>query len=179
LFCVKSGPLSLIFPAESPISSAASQPVRDSQFLRERALESVRLMSFMAWNDRLSLGIPSIDREHKEMIVILNQLYDDIRAGAVRAALSQVLERLDILAQRHFAHEEYLFAQVDYPEAEAHHLEHANTLAWLGEVRRKYDARERAGLSLEVVVYLKDWLFDHILGTDQKYAPYLQHRGIC
>lgn len=136
-------------------------------------------MPFMSWNDRLSVGISSIDREHKELIATLNQLYDAIRAGAAHATLSDVLERLDLYTHRHFTHEESLLTQSDYPDAERHRLEHANALSWLAETRRKYDAGISAGLSLEVVSYLKDWLFDHILGSDQKYAPHLHNHGFC
>jgi len=28
------------------------------------------------------------------------------------------------------------------------------------------------------MVFLKDWLFQHILGSDKKYGPYLNERGI-
>jgi hemerythrin len=136
-------------------------------------------MPFIVWNDRLSVGVTAMDREHKELIAILNSLYDAIRAGAAHDSMSETLERLDEYTHFHFAHEEALFAQSAYPDAEKHCLEHANTLAWLAEVRRKYDNGTAAGLSLEVVNYLKDWLFDHILGSDQKYTPWLHAEGIC
>ena len=136
-------------------------------------------MPMIAWNDRLSVHVPTIDNEHRELIDILNQLYDAIRAGAARPILSKVLDRLTDYTQFHFTHEESLFTQSDYPDIEPHRLEHANAAAWLNEIRRKYDEGVSAGLSLDVVTYLKDWLFDHILGSDRQYIPYLQAAGIA
>jgi hemerythrin len=57
-------------------------------------------------------------------------------------------------------------------------MEHVNAVEWVEEIRRKYDEGVSAGLSLEVVDFLKDWLFDHILGSDQKYTQYLHEAGI-
>lgn len=134
-------------------------------------------MSFIVWNDRLSVNIASIDQEHKEAVKILNDLYDAIRAGAAREILSDVLDRLARYTEHHFAHEEQLFLLTGYPEGESHRQQHAGTLAWLGELRRKYD-EGRTGLSLEVVNYMKDWLFDHIIDSDHRYMEHLLAAGI-
>jgi hemerythrin len=135
-------------------------------------------MPFIVWNDRLSVGVTSLDQEHKELISILNTLYDAISAGAAHDALGEVLDRLDDYTQFHFLHEESLFTQSTYPDAQKHRREHAKTLTWLADARRKFHGGESAGVSLEVVNYLKDWLFDHILGSDQKYKPYLHEAGL-
>ena len=135
-------------------------------------------MYFIAWNDRLSVDVPTIDNEHKELIGILNQLYDAIHKGAPHDTLSHTLERLTGYTQFHFTHEEALFTQSTYPDAKRHRLEHANAVAWLTEIQRKYDQGISAGLSLELVNFLKDWLFDHILGTDRQYVPHLHAAGI-
>src|ERR1700733_9439869 len=97
-------------------------------------------MPFIVWNDRLSVGVPSLDREHKELIAILNQLYDAIRSNAARDSFSNTLARLSEYTRYHFAHEEALFKNTPYPNAEEHCLEHSNMAAWLAEVERKFDA---------------------------------------
>jgi hemerythrin-like metal-binding protein len=134
-------------------------------------------MPSIVLDNQLSLAIPSIDREHREMVALLNQLHDAISAGAPRSILSNALGQLIQSTKNHFAHEEYLFEQTTYPDAEAHRLVHVNTLAWLAEVRRKYD-EGISGISLETVDYLKDWFFDHILGSDRQYSTFLRAAGI-
>lgn len=135
-------------------------------------------MSFIVWNDRLSVGVTTLDKQHQELIAILNELYCALQNGAAHQTLSRTLERFTEYTQFHFSHEESLFIQSAYPDAERHRMEHVNAVEWVEEIRRKYDEGVSAGLSLEVVDFLKDWLFDHILGSDQKYTQYLHEAGI-
>jgi hemerythrin len=51
-------------------------------------------------------------------------------------------------------------------------------VAWLDDCHHRYDSGRLSGLPLEVVSYLKDWLFDHILGSDRKYIEHLHAAGI-
>jgi hemerythrin len=46
------------------------------------------------------------------------------------------------------------------------------------EIHRKFDEGISTSISLQTVDYLKDWLFNHILGSDRLYASYLQAAGI-
>jgi hemerythrin len=135
-------------------------------------------MTFIVWNDRLSVEVATVDREHQELISILNDLYDAIAQGAGQRAVSQSLARLTAYTEHHFQHEEALFSRTSYPDVALHHAQHADMVSWLAEWQRRYDAGDFSGLSLEVVNYLKDWLFDHILGTDRQYTQYLHAAGI-
>lgn len=38
--------------------------------------------------------------------------------------------------------------------------------------------KNQVGLTGEVMDFLKDWFMNHIMGVDQKYAPYLNSRGV-
>jgi hemerythrin len=135
-------------------------------------------MNFIVWNDRLSVDVACIDREHKELVSILNDLYQAIEGGSARETVIDVLGRLTCYTQNHFVHEERLFAQTTYPDVESHKRQHATMVAWLEDCRSRYDSGRLSGLSLEVVSYLKDWLFDHILGSDRKYIEHLHAAGI-
>jgi hemerythrin-like metal-binding protein len=135
-------------------------------------------MTFIAWNDRLSVDIASMDSEHKELIAILNDLYRDIDSGAARNAISETLNRLTRYTEHHFLHEEQLFTRSTYPDAEMHKRQHAAMVGWLEDCHDRYDSGRLSGLSLEIVNYLKDWLFDHILGSDRNYIQHLHAAGI-
>ena len=45
-------------------------------------------------------------------------------------------------------------------------------------MQQKYAAGATATLSLDVLQFLKDWLIQHIQGSDQKYRPHLNAKGI-
>ena len=45
-------------------------------------------------------------------------------------------------------------------------------------MQAKYKAGATSTLSLQVMNFLKDWLLKHIQGSDKKYAPFLNAKGV-
>jgi hemerythrin len=135
-------------------------------------------MPFMVWNDQLSVSIEAIDTDHKQLVAILNELYDAIHAGHGREAVTEIIERLVDYTRYHFAREEELFSSTGYLDAAAHKREHDAMVAWVTDLRERMRNGTVAAPSFEVVCYLKDWLFHHVIASDQKYAPHLKAMGI-
>ena len=46
------------------------------------------------------------------------------------------------------------------------------------DVQQKYSSGASAALSIDVLRFLKSWLINHIQGSDQKYRPHLNAKGI-
>lgn len=135
-------------------------------------------MAFMVWNDRLMTGIAAIDSDHRRLVRMINDLYDAIGAGEGQGRFPGLLARLMEYTQMHFAREERLFAATDYADRGPHKAEHAQMVAWLEGMAAKHQERSETALSLEMMTYLKDWLFDHILGSDQRYVAHLRAAGV-
>jgi hemerythrin len=135
-------------------------------------------MTFMVWNDRLSVGVESLDQDHKKLLEILNRLYDSVTDGSCGDVIGGVLDELLEYTQSHFSKEESLLEKTKYKGIEAHESEHQTMIDWVTELRTRNGSGVACAPSLETVVNLKDWLFDHILGTDQRYVPHLKRRGI-
>jgi len=135
-------------------------------------------MPFMAWNDRLMVHIEELDQDHKHLVQLLNTLYDAIQSGSGKDTLPDLLEELARYTRFHFAHEERLFEKTGYPAAKAHAEQHETMVEWVMAVRADYIRGSGPGLPLHVVNYLKDWLFDHILHSDQSYVSYLHASGV-
>ena len=135
-------------------------------------------MPFMVWNDRLSVGVAAVDADHKKMVKMINELYDAILAGSWREKLDGLLDRLVDYTRYHFAREEELFARTGYPEAEAHKREHDEMKEWMNSASNLHRDGSLPAPSLELMNHLKDWLFDHILGSDQKFAPHMKAHHI-
>ncbi len=134
-------------------------------------------MAFIEWNDSLGVGVPTLDRQHQKLIGLLNGLHEAMRAGQGHAVLDQTIGELATYTQTHFATEESLMARHDYPEAAAHKAEHAALIDQVAEYRRKVEEGQ-LGVSTELIAFLKDWLQNHILGTDKRYGPHLTARGV-
>lgn len=128
-------------------------------------------MPFMVWNDRLSVGVAALDADHKKMVQIINELYDAILAGSGREKLDGILDRLMDYAHYHFVREEEMFARTEYPEAAAHKREHEEMGVWINTTRQLYRDSTVPAPSLEVMIRLKDYFFDHILSETRNMCP--------
>jgi len=135
-------------------------------------------MPFMTWNDKLSVGVDKIDYDHKRMVCLINELFDGILAGHSEEMLANILNELVAYTQYHFAREEGYFAQTLYVDAATHKLEHHDMVLWISDIQTRYREGTLAAPSLEVINYLKDWLFDHIIQKDQQLGRHLNELGI-
>ncbi len=135
-------------------------------------------MPLMEWSDKLSVGIKSIDDEHKKLVGMVNDLFDGVQAGRGKELLGPILDGLIAYTKTHFANEERYFAQHHYGEAVAHKAEHDALAKQVLDVQAKYKAGANAALSMEVMNFLKNWLVKHILGSDKAYGPFLAGKGV-
>ena len=135
-------------------------------------------MPLMNWTDKLAVGVTVLDNDHKKLIVMVNQLFDGIQSGHGKESVGKILDGLIAYTKVHFGNEERYFAQTGYPAAPAHKQEHDDLTRQVVSVQQKYRAGTTNVLSLEVLNFLKNWLVKHIQGSDQKYGPYLNAKGI-
>jgi|ERR1039458_5693010 hemerythrin len=135
-------------------------------------------MAFMVWNDKLTVNIESIDADHKRMVGMINELYDAIAAGYSSVMIGTILDGLVDYTRYHFAREEKYFAMTGYLDAEAHKKEHDELTARVMEIQEQRRNGTLAAPSLDVMVFLKDWLFEHIIGSDLKFGPHLIAMGV-
>src|SRR5208282_2513037 len=135
-------------------------------------------MPLMTWTEKLSVGVVVLDEDHKKLVGMLNGLYDAMQAGQGRDSLGRILNELVQYTKFHFAREEKLFSQTGYAAAVPHKQEHDALTHQVLDVQQKYAAGASATLSLDVMQFLKNWLVSHIQGSDQKYRPHLNAKGI-
>lgn len=130
-------------------------------------------MPLIEWDDAMSVGIGSINEEHKKLIDFINRLDEAMKNGSSKAILGEVLSDLMAHASYHFSHEEELFMKTSYPDKDRHREIHSRLLLGLLDIQSKYRLGMLDQLPVELMVFLKEWLVDHIQGVDMKYIPYL------
>jgi len=133
-------------------------------------------MGRMTWVDAYSVGIRTIDEQHKKLIALINKLDDAMAKGHGKEAVGDILNELITYCGTHFGNEERLFDKHGYPDAESHKEKHKKMTAKVLDVQRQYKAG-KMNITFEVMDFLQNWLDKHILGTDKKYAPFLQSKG--
>ena len=134
-------------------------------------------MPLMEWNEKLSTSIPSIDRQHQVILKYINELHDGIEGGKVKSILDSTLDGLVNYTRTHFAYEEMLFRRYAY-DKQAEHLEvHASMVEKISSYRDRYKRGEE-DIGPELLEFLKDWLYHHILEDDMAYSEQLIAQGV-
>ena len=81
-------------------------------------------MPIINWSQNLSVGINSIDEQHKKLVGMVNKLYDAMKEGKAKDILGNLLTELVSYTDSHFKTEEQLFNKYRYAETTAHKSEH-------------------------------------------------------
>ena len=134
-------------------------------------------METLQWNDALSTGIPVIDEQHKQIVVMVNQLRDAIDSGDAEAAGSIIPKMVDYTIF-HFTFEEELMEMAGYSFLPVHRHVHQLFTRRIPEFQKRYADGE--DVLVELHNMLVRWLANHIQHEDRDYAPtireYLKER---
>ena len=134
-------------------------------------------MPIMNWKEAYSVGIAEIDQQHRRLIDLINSLHDAMTKGQAKGVLGKILADLANYCGSHFATEEKLFDAHGYPESPDHKDKHRKMTAKVLALQQQFE-QGKATITLEVMEFLQQWLDKHILGTDKKYGPFLNGKGV-
>ena len=129
----------------------------------------------MPWGRRLALGIPEVDKQHKELVSMVNELHRAMKMKIGSQEAGSILTRLANYTVYHFGYEEKLFDTHGYPDASNHKKMHKDLVAKVLAFSKEFE-QGRAALSMDLMKFLTDWLKNHIMKTDKAYAPFLKEK---
>jgi len=134
-------------------------------------------MAFLNWNDNLNIGILQIDAQHKNLVNMLNQLYEAMSSGKGKEVVGKIVKEMTAYTVTHFGTEERLMQQHGYPEFTQHKKEHELFVKKVQEFNSEIQ-KGNLIITSNVAIFLKEWLIKHIQGTDKKYGPFLKEKGV-
>ncbi|MFB2865901.1 bacteriohemerythrin [Aeromonas sp. MdU4] len=129
------------------------------------------------WNETFMVRVASVDRQHQGLFEAMNRFYHAVSDNSPVQVRKQRLDELLKLAIQHFADEERSMEQARYPDLQRHKQEHARLLAELGNLIRREDGDEQ-DLNMEMIIFLKSWLLNHILKVDKQYSECMIKAGV-
>ncbi len=132
---------------------------------------------YVEWKDEYSVGIDSIDQQHKKLIGLINSLQTAVDYSAGADFEREALDELVDYTKTHFSYEESLMEDNGYPDFTTHRAEHELMIAKVEATLREYQ-RDQDKAMQDAVDYLRDWLINHINGTDKQYSKFLIDRGV-
>ena len=147
-------------------------------FEGEVSVAATRLRkSFYDWGPEFSVYIKGLDRQHNYLVTTLNNLYRHLIAGSSREVIDDTLSALVDYTKFHFRSEEILFDKYGYPRAEGHRKQHKSFVDKVAEFMEEYKAGEQR-LSVEVLNFLADWVYNHILISDHDYGEWFLEKHL-
>ena len=140
-------------------------------------MQTVEMSNLFTWDETYSVNVMKIDAQHKHLIDLVNELHAEMSKGQGKTVLGKTLGKLIDYTANHFATEETYFELYGYTDAAAHKKEHAALVDKVVAFRTDF-SNGKVGISIEVMNFLRDWLRDHIKGSDKKYSTLFNSKGL-
>jgi hemerythrin-like metal-binding protein len=124
-------------------------------------------MSLIEWRDEFSVGVASVDIEHRELIELINDLHDLTGKGATEEKVLNSLGEIFAQISAHFALEEKFMRDTGYEAYPDHKEDHESLLDELRDIMDRVEddgSYEETRLSRE----LERWFTEHFRTHDAR-----------
>lgn len=129
----------------------------------------------VAWTEDLSVGVPEIDIQHRELFARVDMLLDACNQGKGKQEVGHLLGFLEDYVLTHFAVEERLMIDRVYPAFREHKAEHDYFISQLNQLKFKFRADGAAvNVVLLAVNVSVSWLQNHIRKTDKAVGRFIE-----
>lgn len=139
--------------------------------------EVMPAMPLMKWSELLSVNVLEIDEQHKKLVAFINDLNDHMKFGRGDEVIGEILTGLLDYIKYHFNTEERLMSRTAYPNYREHKDEHDAFVKKVLDVNGEYRG-SHAYVTPDVMRFLREWLFKHIIEVDKELGEYLVGKGI-
>lgn len=124
---------------------------------------------YYKFTDNCLIGVEQIDEEHRELFRLVGEVHDllkDTWTDDKYFDICDLIERLKEYAAEHFRHEEEYMEKIGHPELELQRQQHAQFCAKVNEVDVRAAEIDQQALISDLLNYLVEWLYKHIIGSD-------------
>ncbi|MGI9261482.1 MAG: bacteriohemerythrin [Woeseiaceae bacterium] len=124
-------------------------------------------MSLLQWKSEYSVGIESMDVEHREMIDLINNVYQRLGSSPDPGDIEDCLEKIFNTISLHFALEERIMREHAYAEYAEHKEDHEDLLDEIRDLMDQFIADTDSGARL-LEKRLSDWFVRHFATFDAR-----------
>ncbi|QJB56712.1 bacteriohemerythrin [Pseudodesulfovibrio sp. zrk46] len=133
------------------------------------------MSSCIEWKNKFSVGVKRIDDEHKVLVGLINKAFDSSELMDATEATFSLLRDMNDYAEMHFATEDTLMREYNYPTMDLHLKEHDLFRRRVSEAL----ARGKNGADpYKVFQFLRDWFYNHTMKDDMALGEYLQSKRL-
>jgi hemerythrin-like metal-binding protein len=134
-------------------------------------------MALIEWQERFSIGIPAVDHEHREMIGLLNELYERLLQEQGDCPVVDFLGEVFAQISAHFALEEREMRDMGYDAYEAHKAEHEELLEEIRIIMDDYEEGMAEESVEDLGMQLEAWFSNHFRTQDSRLHKFLEKNG--
>lgn len=129
------------------------------------------------WNDTYSVKVMALDNQHKKLFDLVNELHAAMGGGHGKEVAGQILQRLIDYTVNHFTAEEQLMEKHKYSGLGAHRAEHKALTDKVLAFKKEFDAGT-SNVTPQLMLFLQQWLKNHIQKVDQLYGDFMNTHGV-
>ncbi len=133
--------------------------------------------SAFRWTEQYSVNIAALDAQHQGFFATINELNEALARGRGARVTEPILKKLVEYAQTHFAAEEALLTEHQFPGLETHRMEHQRFDKKVAKFLEDHRAGKQ-GVSVSLLLFMQTWLKEHILTADKAFSSFLNARGV-
>ncbi len=132
----------------------------------------------LTWTDELKTRINEIDKQHQEIINVINKLHEAFKEGRGREYIKEVLDFLEDYINTHFKTEEKAMTEFNYPRHAmmAHIRQHEDLTEKYRELKKEFLEGRMLLSTLLTKEILNLWWLTHIKNTDKLMANFLREK---
>ncbi len=133
------------------------------------------------WKESYSCNVTEIDNQHKKLFEIGDELYSliNLNDGIDRYdEIIAIVEKLKDYAIYHFQYEEKLLKEYGFNKLGDHSKQHDKFVKKIIELEHKDIDDGQKQITVDMVLFIADWIENHILGTDMQYKDFLNEKGV-
>lgn len=122
----------------------------------------------IAWNDSYRTGMDEVDHEHRELIDLINRLYEQLDDAEAPLSVPAFFGDLNRAITAHFALEERHMRERGYDQFREHKGDHERLLDEIRDLMEGYEATPASARASFLRTALDDWFSIHFRTHDSR-----------
>lgn len=135
-------------------------------------------MAWISWLPTHSVNVRQFDEEHQNLIALIDQFFTAIMDQKGQQAVCLAMESIVDYLPVHFANEERLMREHDYPHFIEHRESHNDLLQNVTHLREDLDKDNFVTFVHRCGSLLTEWHTTHIRDMDKRYSEFFNQKGI-
>jgi hemerythrin-like metal-binding protein len=143
----------------------------------ERAAADEAQVELCRFTRDYDVYVANMNEDHQRIFGFINTLHGRIKDKTPASQLGGLLREFAEFTRQHFQREEDLMSRTAYPGLGVQQRMHQKLLKQVGEIISAVESGGDVDL-IGTLTFCREWLIDHILVVDKKYAAHFEEHGI-